>query len=135
MMPNISRHSPDTCGCVVELECDGDKEPIFLMMNTVCDKHRPLASTLYKANHSLLSNHVLDLIEEAKTKNLKQVNDLIGKEKSAFRKKDLMRCRQQVIDFNAKLDEEWAELIQPPHAFDSHIHGQIRQEQLAKANG
>lgn len=34
--------------------------------------------------------HVIDLIEEAKSANLKQVDDLISKEKSAFERKDLM---------------------------------------------
>ena len=69
------------------------------------------------------------MIEEGKTSNLKQVDDLIAKEKSAFRRKDLIGCRQQVVQFNARLDEEWSELIQPPHAFDQHIHDTIKLEQ------
>jgi hypothetical protein len=60
-------------------------------------------STQHRADHSLKSSHVLDLIEEAKAVNLKQVNDRIAEEKSALRR-DLLACKQQVIAFNARLD-------------------------------
>jgi hypothetical protein len=127
-VPTITRHSPNTCGCTVESECEEGKDPVFLMMNTVCNKHQPLMSTQHRADHSLKSSHVLDLIEEAKAVNLKQVNDRIAEEKSALRRRDLLACKQQVIAFNARLDEEWTELVQPAYAFDQHE--QIKQEQI-----
>jgi hypothetical protein len=124
----ITRYSPPTCDCVVELENETGKETVFLMMNRVCQKHRSLVSTQHAPDHGLKSSHVLSLIEEAKTRNLKQVDDLIAKETSNFVLKDLMLCRQQVLRINARLDDEWGELVQPAHAFDAHIHAQVKNE-------
>jgi hypothetical protein len=114
------------------LECEEGKEPVFLLMNTVCQKHQPLMSTRHAPDHAAKSSHVLDLIEEAKAANLKQVNDQIAKETSNFRRKDLLACRNQVIAFNNRLDEEWAELVQPAHAYDQHIHQAVLEEQAKK---
>jgi len=135
---NISRVSPNSCGCVLETETEYDdngniiSEPKFLLMNNVCDAHKHLASTTHKTEHTKLSTHVLDLIEEAKTVNLKQVDDLIEKATRASVKRDLMACRLQVLNFNAKLDEEWAELTTQPHAYDSHIHDLVLKENREK---
>jgi hypothetical protein len=95
MRRNITRWSPSTCGCVVELESEYDNQGNlisdnkFLLMNEICDKHKALASTTHRENHAQLSNHTLDLIEEAKSKNLGQVHGLLEKAVKAIHKKDL----------------------------------------------
>lgn len=136
----IVRWSPATCKCVVELiheqtgtDKDGNpvwSDPKFLLLNDVCDNHRPLTSREFKADHGQLGQQVLSYIEEAKAKNLKQVNDLLAQPNLRLKtRKELQRCKQQVIQFNADLDDEWGELLMFPHAFDDHIHQQILSEQ------
>jgi hypothetical protein len=135
MVRNITRYSPDTCGCVVEYYVDTDfpdQEPKFLLMNNVCDKHMPLATTTHRENHAELSKLPLDLIEEAKTVNLNQVHGALAKATRASHKRDLMQCRTQVMQHNDRITEEWNELIQPPHAFDQHIYDQVMKENRAK---
>lgn len=138
VITKVQRWSPDTCGCVIEQAVDYDeqgnvvKEPYFLMMNTICDKHRRFASTRFKPNHAQLSAHVISLIEQAKASNLRQVDDQIAKATRTLDRMDLARCRQQVIEFNNRLDIEWGELVQPAHAFDYHIHDKVLVENRTK---
>jgi hypothetical protein len=130
---NITRFSPSTCNCVVEYYVDTEEpEPRdvhFLLMNTVCDSHQSLATTTHRSNHAELSKLPLDLIEEAKSVNLNQVHGALAKATRASHKRDLMQCRNQVMQHNERITEEWNELIQSPHAFDEHIYEQIKKEQ------
>jgi hypothetical protein len=127
-MPTITRWTPP-CNCVIEKEISDDKkEHKFLLLNDVCNEHKVLASTKHKSNHSELSKHVIDLIEEAKAVNLKQVDDLIAVETSPRKKKHLMGCRTQVLRFNNDVTEEWNELVTQTHAFDELIHDKIVKE-------
>lgn len=137
---NITRWSPDTCGCVIEMvtvyddnnnRIDGE-EPKFLLMNEVCDKHKHLASTTHRENHEQLSKTVLDYIEEAKTSNMKQVDDQIANATRHHIRRQLVKNKQIVADFNNEITEEWKELVSFPHAFDSHIHEQVMKENRAK---
>jgi hypothetical protein len=36
------------------------------------------------------------------------------------------------LQFNRDLDEEWAELVAQPHAFDSHIFDAVLKENQSK---
>src|SRR5438093_2712413 len=127
MRNNISRWSPLTCDCVIELVAVYDdnnekilRDPEFLAMNNVCGKHKHLASKVHKSNHHELSKHVMDIIEEAKAVNLKQADDAIAAETSPRRKRQLISCKDTVLRFNSDITEEWNELVTQPHAFDKH---------------
>jgi hypothetical protein len=146
VVTKITRWKPDTCDCVIELETDFDDvlvpgmnitDPKFMLLNRVCNKHLPLTSTQFKAEHSQMSQHVLDVIERAKSDNLKQVDEQIAKAQQMTKGKaralrELEKSREIVLQFNANLDEEWGELVSFPEAFDSHIRDQIIQEQKQK---
>lgn len=132
---NITRWSPNTCGCVIEYVTvydDGNEkileDPRFLLMNDVCDDHKHLASPMHRENHAQLSNGVLAHIEEAKSVNLGQVHMALDKAVRASHKRDLMQCRNQVIQHNERITEEWNELVSFPHAFDSHIYDIVLDE-------
>lgn len=145
----LTRHHPiigdSLCGCVVELEADFDMhlvpgmritEPRFCLMSNICDRHSAIASTTFRSNHADLSKHILDLIEVAKTANLRQVDEQIVRAQQMKRGRaralyDLQLSRANVVQFNAKLDDEWKELVSFPDAFDEHIHEQIKKEQAA----
>lgn len=134
---NITRWSPTTCNCVVERVTvyDDNNENIledtkFLLMNQVCERHSALASKTHKQNHAQLSTSVIKFIEETKTRNLDQVHGLLAKATRASHKRDLMVCRNQVMQHNDKITEEWNELVSFPHAFDSHIYEEILKEQV-----
>jgi hypothetical protein len=138
----IQRWRPSTCGCVIEQFVDYDavlvpgmniSEPAFLLMNEICDKHQHLASTEFKENHADLSNNVMQWIEQAKARNLKQVDDLLAKPNLRRKTRmELESCRRQVLDHNQKITEEWQELVEPPWAFDEHIHDQAIVENRLK---
>jgi hypothetical protein len=134
----IQRHTYP-CGCVVEQEVLYDNalvigmnitDPQYLLINDVCDGHKPLASKEITPKHAQLSPHVLDLIEATKARNLKQVDDLLAQPNLRLKtRKELEQCRLQVIQHNQNITEEWQELVTLPHAFDQHIHEQILKEQ------
>jgi len=144
MPRKITRWSPNhICGCVFEVVADYDdqgnqiSDNQFLLRNTECNKHKHLASTKHKANHKELASPVLDMIEEAKQANIKQADEAISKARNRIERLDLEACKSYVINhFNARLTEEWADLTEQPHAFDSHIHDQIWTEhhKWAKSN-
>jgi hypothetical protein len=102
-------------------------------MNKVCDKHKPLASTVHREDHPQLSQHVLELIDQAKTRNLKQVEDMMSKETRPRVYRELLKARASVIQHNEDITEEWNELVIPPHAFDKHIHDDIVKTMVEKA--
>lgn len=137
MVIKIQRLSPVyICSCVCEEEVEYDDlgnvvtPPQFLLMNYVCDRHWYMATKTIKDMdlHKEMARHVLDLIEQTKSRNLKQVNDLIAKATRVLQKLDLIACREQVIEHNRRLDIEWQELAAFPFAFDAHIYDQIRLE-------
>jgi hypothetical protein len=142
---NITRWSPHTCDCVVEYVTVYDdnndkilKDPEFLLMNNVCEKHIHMASTTHRENHEGLSKNVLDHIEEDKSVNINQVHTIMANAKRAIHRRDLENCRVQVIQHNNRITEEWNELVSFPHAFDKHIYDQIlkeNQEKNATVNG
>lgn len=134
-MIRIQRWSPASCRCVIEQFVDYDDdgkpkgEPQFLLMNDVCDDHSHLVSREKRPDHDIKAQNVLDLIEQTKARNLKQVDDLIAKSKRKLEIEDLKKCRQIVLNHNEKITIEWQELVSFNHAFDSHIHDRVQSEQ------
>jgi hypothetical protein len=134
---NITRWSPDTCGCVIEVGWD-DQEPEpregkFVLMNTVCQKHYGLATTVHRANHKELTKVPLKHIEDAKRVNLTGLASRMLTEQSPRRLRELRQNHAQVLKFNQDLDEEWEELVAQPFAFDSHIYDQVLKENQEKS--
>lgn len=128
-MGGITRWSPHSCGCSFEMEYDEQlKDNKFLLVNRLCPKHKPLASTKHKDNHSQLSNHVIDLIEEAKHVNITNHNNAIEAAESQYHKNQLIRLTANILQFNANITEEWNELVTRTWAFDSHIYDQVMKE-------
>lgn len=137
MVVKIQRWHPIySCLCVAEQEVEYDdagnvKTPAqFLLMNYVCDRHKHMASTTIPDNelHMKMAMHVLDLIEQAKTMNINQVDGLIAKATRILDKFDLLGCRHQVLIHNLRLDVEWQELVTFAWAFDAHIYEQLMLE-------
>lgn len=134
-MPTITRFSPDSCGCVLERQVSETGEISFLLMNEVCDDHAHLASTTFRANHGELSQYVMSLIEEAKALNMNSARARFQEPRiarSAKLRKELQGCITQIELFNQQITEEWNELTQQPHAFDSHIHDVVMDEGAIK---
>jgi hypothetical protein len=133
MSRNITRWSPvHICDCVIELESEKDdqgnlmSDNKFLLMNRVCERHKPLASTIHKENHAQLSNHVMALIEEAKKSNIDNYNAALTRCKTNFERKEVMAQLPTVLKKNEDITEEWSELVSFPHAHDVHIHDEIK---------
>ena len=143
MVIKIQRWSPNTCDCVIDQWVEYDDitgevkdGPNFLLMNEVCDNHEHLKSTEHKPHHAQLSSNVSNLLEQTKARNLKQIDDLLANPRLKRKaRKELDLCRREVLDHNNKITEEWNELVEPPHAFDEHIHDQILKEQPTKEDG
>ena len=132
---NITRWSPTTCNCVVEILTVYDdnnenilEQPRFLLMNDVCEKHASMASTTHRAEHQQMATNVINFIEEAKAVNLGQVHHAMSRAKRRAHIRELNQCKAQVNQFNERITEEWNELISFPHAFDEHIYQQILKE-------
>jgi hypothetical protein len=114
------------CGCVVELETDRKgKTPEFLMLSRVCQVHKPLASLEKKPNHSELSLHVMELIEEAKVDNLADYEAAISRCEFEYERQEVRSQLSIVLNKSKWLDEVFYERLSKPHAFDKHIHEQI----------
>ncbi len=121
------------CGCRFHLEIDNETgAEKFLLADIICGSHKYLASTKHRENHSELSKHPLDILEEAKVSNLKQVDDLISNETRPSILRDLVKCREIVVRINNENTEEWNEMVTQPHAFDDHIHPIVLQEHRAR---
>ena len=139
----VQRWSPDTCQCVIEQYVDYDETgvavngPNFLLMNEICSKHEHMKSTEFKSNHAQLSGAVLQLIEDAKARNMKQVDDQVAFAKTRVKGRarmlrDLARNRVAVQQHNDDITEEWLELVSVPEAFDEHVHDVVLAENQAK---
>ncbi len=140
---NITRWHPVTCKCILETVTeysDNNEErltdPRFLLVNDVCNRHYHLCSVYFRPNHEALAREVLDYIEEAKTLNINQANDVLSQVIRKHRNRPMLIHEQfgaveQVKYFNALITEEWNELVIWPHAFDEHIYNAVLKENLA----
>jgi predicted nucleotide-binding protein (sugar kinase/HSP70/actin superfamily) len=110
------------------------REGKFVLLNTVCDKHKPLATTMHRADHQELTKVPLSHIEDAKRININGVVVRMANEgqRSPRIMKQLRQGHSQVLKFNQDLDEKRGELVSQPYAFDSHIYEQILKENQAK---
>lgn len=133
---NINRLHPHTCDCIIELvtvyDDNNDRIPgedeKFLLMNRVCDKHEHLKSTTHRENHHELSKIVVDYIEEAKRLNIEDWKATLARCRFEWERQDVERQLPGIERHNSRMTIEWNELLSPPHAFDQHIHEQIKKE-------
>jgi len=131
MVLSITRWSPSTCGCVIEQVSDTehlDKDPEFLLMNEICERHMPLASTKHRADHSKLASNVMKIIEDTKQQNLDNHTEALNRVKKRFHKRQVENLRGLIERHNNEITEEWNELVSFPYAFDSHIWDAVWKE-------
>ena len=131
----VTKWSPNHCGCTLNYEWDLDqpepRDTKFLLAEEVCDDHAHLMSSTHKPEHAQLSNHVLDIIKAAQHRNITTAMARLDEPKiarSAKRTREMKQSIEMVKQFNIQVEEEWQELVSPPHAFDSHIYDIVLEE-------
>src|SRR5438034_7333485 len=117
-MPTITRVTYP-CNCSVDIETDRQGSYAqFLLLNKVCKDHKELASTTHKPNHSELSKHALDLIEEANRDNIADYEAALTRCQTQKDRRDVEAQWSTVVNKNRDNLEEWNELVTKTHAFD-----------------
>ncbi|HSW92019.1 MAG TPA: hypothetical protein VLG09_05220, partial [Candidatus Saccharimonadales bacterium] len=123
------------CGCVFELESDpdsnkpADRDNKFLLANSLCPVHEPLASKQKKPDHDTKSKKVKDILNVIKGVNIDASLKNIDKNKDKpSKKKDAELTHGMVIKHNQAVDEEWDELTSNDYAYDDNVYDVVFQE-------
>lgn len=134
MHMNITRWSPDTCKCIIELLTDNGAQ-YFLLQNEVCDDHAHMILPQRHVQHDELSVNVRNIIEIIKKRNIDTAVARFEEPRIARSrklKKELTQCIELIKAHNGEITEEWAELVEQDHAFHPHIHAAVNEENQRK---
>lgn len=129
-MVTIVTWHPDTCRCVVDYKVNDIIE--FYCIQKVCDNHKHLASTEFRADHENLNRKSKDILNSILDNNIKSHND----RKEEFDDEDDFRQNLITIqNHNTKCRNRYEKILSRPHAFDAHIYDIILTENRMKNNG
>lgn len=138
MVINITRWSPDTCGCVIDVSWDDSvpgeqRKTEHYATVEVCPIHESLATKTHSLDHKSRRDKklagVLDIIQE---RNVNRVIDQINKTKHAFHRRQLQQGHLAVQSHNRDVREEYDAIFSEPHVHDSHIYDIVLEENQRK---